>query len=1186
MYLKNIEVQGFKSFANKINFEFHNGITAIVGPNGSGKSNVADAVRWVLGEQRIKQLRGAKMEDVIFAGTETRKALGFAYVAITLDNSDHELNIDYEEVTVSRRLFRSGESEYMINGSICRLKDITELFYDTGIGKEGYSIIGQGQIEKILSGRPEERRELFDEAAGIVKFKRRKDITLKKLEDERLNLVRINDIISELEKQVNPLLKQSEKAKKYMSFKDELKKYDINLFLLEITNVKKQLSDIEQKYNIATNDFEENTKALEKIKSSYNSLENEISIINDLLEEKKQALNLIIIEKEKAESEKSLLNEKHRFNKLQLENFDRKIEELNQNILSNENEKDTLVKEKEELTIHLNELLENEKNNKDNHLKLNNKISKYEEEIEHNKGIIIDIINEKSNIKSKLQRYDTMLEQINKRKNELSEKFEKYKNDTDTQENIIKELSKELVDVESLILSNTKDAKDCEGLVKELLEEGKILLKENEQKQREFHQENSRLESLKNMTERYEGYGNSIKKIMEYKETKPGIIGVVADIIKVEIKYETAIETALGGSIQNIVTDNENTAKETIEYLKKNKLGRATFLPLSSIANKTGFNNEKVFLEKGVLGLACDLVKTDKDYENISKYLLGRIIVIDNIDNGLLLARKYSYTLRIVTLEGDLINPGGSMSGGAFKNSSNLLGRRREIEEIENKLAQIVETNKNIKEKISKNNTIINESNANLDNLKLKLNQLHLTHNTVSLNLKQAGNKKEEISEIVTGFDKEYKEMDYQLSDISKIREELIDSIKELDDKNLLTEEKIKELNNCLQKEKEEESKYQRENEEKRLDISKFLQQISFINEKIEKLISNNILIKKNIDETQKEKDILTNEELEIEKKVIDVISKINEFDAQANKYEIEISDITKTKDSQSKEYKEFFDKRDEVSDNISRLDKEIFRLNSQKERLEENSDSLINYMWNEYELTYNAAISLKNDELDNLPIIKKTIQEIKSNIKELGDVNVNAIDEYKEVVERYDFLTSQRNDLITAEKTLLGIIDELDEGMKKQFSEKFAQIRIEFDKVFNILFGGGKGTIQLQEDDDILEAGITIIAQPPGKKLQNMMQLSGGEKALTAISLLFAIQSLKPSPFCLLDEIEAALDDSNVSRFADYLHNLTKSTQFIVITHRRGTMSAADRLYGITMQEKGISTLVSVNLLEDELTS
>ncbi|MFR5485728.1 chromosome segregation protein SMC [Eubacterium sp.] len=1184
MYLKSIEIHGFKSFANKIKFEFHNGITGIVGPNGSGKSNVADAVRWVLGEQKVKQLRGSKMEDVIFAGTENRKPLGFAYVAITLDNSDHKLDVDYEEVTVSRRLFRSGESEYMINGTQVRLKDVNELFYDTGIGKEGYSIIGQGQIDQILSGKPEERRELFDEAAGIVKFKRRKNQALKKLDDENQNLVRVQDILAELERQVGPLEKQCEKAKKYLLFKDDLKKYDVNMFLVEMEDIKNRLSDLDKKLEIATSDMNSSNEEFENIKKQYTKLEADLEEINNSIEAKKTMSTDTVLKIEKLEGRILVLKEQINSAKNNEEFIATRVNAISSDIAKKEKDLTELCKEKDDNENVIQETIKSQSEITTDISVIKEEIENFDKEIAEHKAEIIEILNSKSMIKSKLQRCDTLLEQINIRKSQLNQKLIEFQSEKENQESKIEELKAELDKVNDSIDELNKTVSEYRNDLNDLRVENSKITKSISENRERYHKSKSNLEALKNITERYEGYGNSIKKVMELKENKKGIIGVVADIIKVEKKYEVAIETALGGNIQNIVTDTETTAKEIIEYLKKNKYGRATFLPLSSMTKKTGFNNEDVFSDKGVLGLACDLVEIKKEYEGVTKYLLGKVVVVDTIDNAIALERKYRYSLRIVTLEGEYLNIGGSISGGAFKNNSNLLGRRREIEELENKLKDLKNEKENLDKNLIENRSKTSVLNDELDKINKALQEQNIAKNTLELNLKQAKDRKNNIDTEYQEYTAESGNIASEIGNINNNSLELNNELTNVEDRNSELEELIKQKSNNMDSINAKLVEKTSLLEEINIEISSLKQKHEFLCEKIQNS-NNQISDLKNELEQIKNNSSENNNEISARIETIDGITKeIEEGRKLIEKLNLEIEDLKNAKEKQNKDHKEFFDKREELSSRITQLDKEIYRLNSQKENLQEKNETKINYMWNEYEITYRNAIELRDESLNDKAELRNSIANLKRQIKELGDVNVNAIEEFKEINERYQFMKEQHEDLMRAKENLLKIIDELEVGMRKQFKEKFAEIQVEFDKVFKELFGGGAGVIELTEADDILDAGINIISQPPGKKLQNMMQLSGGEKALTAICLLFAIQNLKPSPFCLLDEIEAALDGSNVIRFAEYLHKLTENTQFIVVTHRRGTMGCADRLYGITMQEKGVSALVSVDLLEGNL--
>ncbi len=1184
MYLKSIEVQGFKSFANKIVFDFHNGITGIVGPNGSGKSNVADAVRWVLGEQSAKQLRGAKMEDVIFAGTQNRKPVGFAYVAITLDNSDHALPVEYDEVTVSRRVYRSGESEYKINGHSCRLRDVTEMFYDTGIGKEGYSIIGQGQIDKILSGKPDERRELFDEAAGIVKFKRRKSAAIKKLENERSNLVRVNDILSELEKQVGPLKQQSEKAKEYLNYKTDLKKYDVNAFLLETDRIRKETAELNGRLKIVDDDLEDSKSEYDNTKSEYETAENQLNDINAQIDENSQTVSALELENQKLQGEINVFTE-------QIKTFNANKQLHSERLLDIEKDKqnkNNSVKELREQYNDLNTEL-SEYNDKlaainDTAKALNAEIEGISGQIDNRQNSIYDNLTEQSTIKAENQKFVTMLEQLEIKKSELTSHIIKGKSDESAQKQVIKSLTAELDNAVGKLEDINNSIEESNTSVTQLKAEIAEKNSELDKLTQNYHREKSRLESLINITERYDGYGNSIKKIMELKDSNPGILGVIADIVKVEKQYETAIETALGGTIQNIVTDKESTAKELIGYLKQNKLGRATFLPLNAIHARNTLENEACINEKGVIGVASNLVRVSFEYEGLAKYLLGRILVVDNIDNALLIAKKYKYTLRIVTLEGEQLNPGGSMTGGAFRNSSNLLGRRREIEELKQSVSN---TNKQItqeKAAVADLRNQVAKYREALDSYNKLLRETHIRKNTIDVNLKQADLK---LSEIIASYGDDIKEqasIDSEILKISESRNQVSGNLNLLDNQNEAARKEIENLGKTLESKKSEEAAVALKIENLKISHSSIEQKASFINENIERLCKEldnleeeKTSIQEKIDET---KELVSAKQADIEL----VKNSIEESERKITAIGEKLEDLRVAKEKVNASHKEFFKKREELNEKIILLEKDSMRLHNQYDRLEESYDSLVDYMWNEYELTYSYALELKSDELNNINDIRKQINILKAAIKKLGDVNVNAIEEYKSVSERYEFMKTQHDDMIEAEESLMKVIEELDEGMRAQFTAKFEEIKVEFDKVFKELFGGGRGTIELVEGEDILEAGILIISQPPGKKLQNMMQLSGGEKALTAIALLFAIQNLKPSPFCLLDEIEAALDDSNVGRYANYLHKLTKHTQFIVITHRRGTMSAADRLYGITMQEKGVSTLVSVDLIENDL--
>lgn len=1186
MYLKSIEVHGFKSFANKILFEFHNGITGIVGPNGSGKSNVADAVRWVLGEQRVKQLRGASMQDVIFSGTENRRPLSYAYVAITLDNSDRQLNVDYNEVTVARRVYRSGESEYLINGTTCRLKDVNELFYDTGIGKEGYSIIGQGQIERILSGKPEERRELFDEAAGIVKFKRRKATAQKKLEDERQNLVRVNDILEELEKQVGPLERQAEKAKIYLKKRDELKIYDVNMFLLDMKRIEEQLKSIEEKTDIARKDMEEVDSAYQNIKSEYTRMEEKMQQTDEGLSALRQELGDTAMQKGKLEGRINVLREQIHGARQSEEHFKSRQEAVERERRERIAQREACEKEKIQLDSQMRSMEEQKSQVMARYQEIQEEIARCSRRMEDGKEEMIRLLNNKASIKARQQRYDTMQEQINIRKAQLSKGLLEQKSQEEELQSVLEACEEKYSKARENCRLLEEELQQLEEKNREWQEKRAETMKLSEEDTARYHREKSRLETLINIAERYDGYGNSIRRVMEQKEKEPGLLGVVADLLQVEQKYEVAIETALGGSIQNIVTNDEATAKKMIGFLKQNRYGRATFLPLTSVGQKAFSANQAALAEQGVIGIGSDLVKSGSQFQGLKNYLLGRTYVVDTIDHAIALARKYQYSLRIVTLEGELLSPGGSMTGGTFKNTSNLLGRKREIEKRQKETEELQKKLESYRNRLEDINTARELLKEDMQQVQENLQEAMLLQNTEEMNLKRAREQKEESGRQFETLRMESGEIEQQLSEISRQQEMIQEDIRTAVQREKEIEEETGEFQQILDRQNQLAQESQNDVSKVQLEEANFHQKAEFVQENISRILTEIQKLEEDLQAAEKEKNQSCAEVQQKNQEIEKIQAEIEQSVTRQGELEQRMEEEQRQREEMALTYKGFFQKQEELSKQINHLDKELYRLNSQQEKLNESAEQQSNYMWEEYELTFHNAADLRREEFDNPAEMKKQISRIKDEIRKLGDVNVNAIEDYRNLSERYVFLKNQHDDLVEAEKTLLDIIEELDEGMRKQFLEKFAQIQKEFDKVFKELFGGGKGTLELVEDEDILECGIRIIAQPPGKKLQNMMQLSGGEKSLTAISLLFAIQNLKPSPFCLLDEIEAALDDSNVGRFAKYLHKLTKNTQFIVITHRRGTMAAADRLYGITMQEKGVSTLVSVNLIEGDLSA
>ncbi|MBQ3790041.1 MAG: chromosome segregation protein SMC [Lachnospiraceae bacterium] len=1188
MYLKSIEIQGFKSFANKIRLEFQNGITAIVGPNGSGKSNVADAVRWVLGEQRIKQLRGSSMQDVIFSGTELRKPLGYAFVAITLDNSDKSLSIDYDEVTVSRRLYRSGESEYRINGNICRLKDVNELFYDTGIGKEGYSIIGQGQIDQILSSKPEDRRALFDEAAGIVKFKVRKEAALKKLENVKIGMTRLNDILSVLESRIEPLKKQSEKAHEYLKTREELKTIDVNLFLVENAQVRAQIDDFSKKHEIATSDYDQTNEQYEEAKEEHESLLKRVEELNEEIDAAGNDRNDASLTREKLQGQIRVLETKIEHADADKAHFHERIEEVKRQIAEKQAVLEETIRKKEGID---EEEIRLKKSREEAAIVLADATKKRQamnDAIDATNERKFAALNERALVQSRLSSLQTRQEEINKRRSELTSRLLKAESEESRYQETIKELQ---ADFERI----GNEIKDLEEEIRKL-EEGQAAFKGRlsdadaslRLAQEQYHTEHSKLEALRNLTERYEGYGGSVKRVMEQKKAdrKSGIVGVVADIIRTEKKYETAIEIALGGNIQNIVTEDESSAKRMIDILKKERAGRATFLPLDSIREPQEFKTPEVLKEKGVVGMADELVDTDAKYRDVARTLLGRIVVIDHVDHALAIARKFHYGIRMVTLDGELLVPGGAISGGAFRNNSNLLGRRRELDQLEkmvNKALADIDAAQLLIDNTKKER---NEVRAKLDQTRFLLNNKFMEQNAARVRIQTEEEKKKDEAETYAGLKDENRDISDRLEELNREREEAEDALKKSQEieENCVNEgrKQQEELSGLLTAEDEAGNKVR----DWDIEIEKISQRVLYEQENLERVRSE---VKESEDALKElEESVADNaRSLEQNKKDIEEIKKTIEASYVAEKEAGEkYAAMIEEREKLQKSQKDLFAAREELAEKRNALDAEIARLAMRRDQLQNSMESQINYMWSEYEITLSDAAELRDETLTDINAMKKRVGQLKNTIKSLGDVNVGAIEEYRVVGEEYSLKKGQYDDLVETGKQVSDIIQDLDQNMRDTFAREFARINQEFGVVFKEMFGGGKGSLELIEEEDILVAGIRIIAQPPGKRLQNMMQLSGGEKALTAIALLFAIQNLKPSPFCLLDEIEAALDENNVVRFARYLHKLTGSIQFIVITHRRGTMDQADRLYGITMQEKGVSALVSVDLIDKEITN
>ncbi len=1186
MYLKSIEINGFKSFAKKIVFEFPQGITGIVGPNGSGKSNIGDAVRWVLGEQSAKQLRGSKMEDVIFSGTESRKPMGFAYVAITFENENRIIPLDYPEVTVARRVYRSGESEYLLNGSTCRRRDIVELFYDTGIGKEGYSIIGQGQVEKILSGKIEDSRELFDEAAGIAKYKKNRTVTQRSLDQERQNLERVTDILRELEKQVGPLEEQSKVAKEYLKLKEQEKDLDLHLFLYEYSSINKEIEEVNRQLGILDGHLEEARDSYDEIKQKNQTLLTQAEELSQDIAKAEESRDSLKAGKDDRENVSLILEEKIRGNEQLKEYYEEQI--LGDQEVSREKEEDIqdlkekIAGQRELLTLRKKELEEI----KGELEKVRTKETELEAQISLHNQEMLTILSSRTDMAEKIGRLDSLEEQLQIRNSEYNRRLLSVRSSLQEHNDKAARLQEQLEETQQEL---ERAQASYLGLQEEdgnLAEEISRLRQDHQTADHEYLRARSRYETLSGIVERYDGYNKSIQSIMALKSKNPGIIGVVADIISVDKQYETAIEIALGGAMQNIVTEDNQVAQKMIGYLKQNHYGRATFLPLSNMRRRNIAFSSAILEDEGVIGVAAGLVRTEDRFRNLVAQLLGRTIVVDTYDNALNLTKKNNFSLRVVTLDGELFNPGGSITGGAFRNSHNLLGRKREMEETGRQIEQMKKLRSEKQEQIAEAEKKqlslrqqLQEAKQELDLIDFRLKDIH---NQIPL----LANQKREVEESIDTLKKEHRLLGEQLEEIQKQKKDLArkeeDSTRSHEESNST----IDELNQRLEAVQEEIAGWEKKRTVKILEISGTEQGLGYRQTDLSRITEEKERADQNIEENQENLARIHEENAQAKKEAEEAKQEASEL---AGKLEDVIQSLLNLKEKHSnisRQQSLIFNELEDQNQTLLGLEKEHTRLEARAEKQESALSAQIDYMWESYEITYNHALTLKKYEIPSSQIAsrRKEKKELGRQIKALGNVNVNAIDEYREVGERYEFMRGQYDDIKEAEAKLMGMIDDLNKAMKEQFRNQFSQIRDMFTSVFRDLFEGGTADLELMDEDNILECGIRIIAQPPGKKLQNILLLSGGERALTAIALLFAIQQLKPSPFCLLDEIEAALDDANIIRFSKYLKKLSEDTQFIVITHRRGTMNAAQALYGITMQEKGISTLISVDLIDQAI--
>ncbi|USK40615.1 chromosome segregation protein SMC [Cytobacillus firmus] len=1181
MFLKRLDVIGFKSFAERITVDFVPGVTAVVGPNGSGKSNITDAIRWVLGEQSAKSLRGAKMEDVIFAGSDSRRAQNFAEVTLTLDNADQGLPIEYSEVSVTRRVYRSGDSEYLINKQTCRLKDIVDLFMDSGLGREAFSIISQGRVEEILNSKAEERRTIFEEAAGVLKYKTRKKKAEGKLSETQDNLNRVNDILHELETQVEPLKIQASIAKDYLQQKEELEKIEVALTVYEIEDLHSKWEQLSRQLELHTEDEMKLSAVIQSKEAKVEELKDHIAAIDESVNDLQDVLLHSSEELEKLEGRKEVLKERKKNASQNKDQLHGNMKELTMKIaeLKEQKEKHSAlsIKVKAEAGKLQKALKE-----KQEQLKLFSENT--EEKIESLKSDYIEVLNSQAASRNELQNIDQQLSQQGQRSSRLEMDNEKFIADRKKNEEKKQKIQSNLENLQ----------KELENQVHLFRNEDRKLesLKNNYQKQEKtlyqayqyLQQAKSRQEMLEEMEEDFSGFFQGVKEVLKARGSKlQGIEGAVAELIQVPKEYETAIETALGGAMQHIIVQDEQDGRSAIQFLKKNSYGRATFLPLSVIKGKK-LNITQMQSVQGhpaFIGEAAALIQFEERHQPAIENLLGNVVIARDLKGANELAKLLQYRVRLVTIDGDVVNPGGSMTGGAVKQkSTSILSRKGELEELKSRITDMESKTANLEKQVKLQKSEIQKQDLRIEQLRKTGEELRLMEQKVKGELLEAEFEEKSINERLSLYDMDKAQFSQDIerllarkSELSVLLDQQQKQIANLDQEiKALTERKntqqtsketvVSEINE-LKISFASKSEQLNHAEEKLAAINSELavtqEKLKTVNEDLELLSSemtNSSSGEQYLEEAAQQKLKEKNETLEL------IASRRNErlkLQASLEDLELEAKELKR----QHKGLIEVL-KDEEVKQN--RLDVEL--------------ENRLNHLREEYLLSFEAAKEEYPLQIE-IEEARKRVKLIKLAIEELGAVNLGAIEEYERVSERYEFLHEQKTDLQEAKDTLFQVIDEMDVEMKRRFEETFEGIRFHFESVFQSLFGGGRADLRLTQPEDLLNTGVEIVAQPPGKKLQNLGLLSGGERALTAIALLFSILKVRPVPFCILDEVEAALDEANVQRFSQYLKRYSAETQFIVITHRKGTMEEADVLYGVTMQESGVSKLVSVRLEE-----
>ncbi|WP_156289036.1 chromosome segregation protein SMC [Oceanobacillus salinisoli] len=1179
MYLKRLESVGFKSFAERISVEFVPGVTAVVGPNGSGKSNITDAIRWVLGEQSAKSLRGSKMEDIIFQGSDTRRPLNVAEVTLVLDNEDHSLPLDYDEVSVTRRVYRSGESEFYINKQSCRLKDIIDLFMDSGLGREAFSIISQGKVEEILSSKAEERRTIFEEAAGVLKYKQRKKKAEYKLAETQENLNRVEDIIHEIEQQINPLQEQAETAKKYLELKEELKQEEISFLIAEIEKLHNEWQLLLESINEQKSEELQLKTSIQQKESEIEKQRLQIDKMDEEIEKSQQELLFTTEQLEKYEGKKQLLNERTK-------HFDENRKKLE---LQKNDTEENIGKLHEELVQEqnkLSDLMEMRQKTKQQVKQLEEKLTWSEEsisdQIEELKSDYIEYLNKQAAMRNEKQSIQQQLQQISGKKDKQAAKFQDLLKLRDELTEKKHQMEEEHKKQEKLYAEKQEMVKD----LKANLEKERNDFQESQTKLYQGYQYIEKLKSkremLEEMKEDFQGFFQGVKAVLKAREQNAleHIHGAVIELIDVPKTYITAIETVLGGQAQHIVVQHDLAARNAIQWLKKTNNGRATFLPIESIQERFVSKDMLLQIENhpGFIGIAADLVKSDLIYQKAVNHLMGHVIISKTLKDANEIARMVQRRFRVVTLDGDVVNPGGSMSGGALKKTNqSLFSREKDIQELTEKIDEFQEKILLFEQKVQKQKQQITDTEKQLQSEEEVILHEQQILQKLKTEYKEMELKLDSLNDNLYIYDQDQKQYiqdgnslelrDKQLTDdLAHVKEQL-ETIQKKIDRLTVQEAQFKDNQETMQNELHQYQVSLAEQEER---VKSQKDKVTVVNDQLTELQQQYDSYTKDLD-TLLEMNHIEETEEEIEQMLLSNRKKKAEITNSIQEKRSDRAKLTQWIQDQERELKEENKKHQAFVQMIQ--EKEV-----QANRLDVDLENRLNHLQKEYIITYEKAAQLYEKAVD-MDQSKARVQELKTRIERLGTINLGAIEEYDRISERYKFLSDQRNDLVEAKETLFSVISEMDEEMMKRFDETFSKIKEEFGVVFKQLFGGGHAELKLTDPNHLLDTGVDIIAQPPGKKLQNLGLLSGGERALTAIALLFAILRVRPVPFCILDEVEAALDEANVTRFAKYIKLYSEKTQFIVITHRKGTMEEADVLYGVTMQESGVSRLVSVKL-------